>query len=231
MIDVSLPSIRGWSKDCQPVNRSELFIPRSPSQRYNALMRMLPLLTLLAARRGLLELTDAELLAWLTARGQSALRARQLRRWVVVGRATSFEQMTDLPRSLREEITAEFAPLGTTIDRNLSSSDGTHKLLLRLHDGHHVECVLMQEADRRTVCITTQVGCGMGCVFCASGLEGVVRNLTAGEILEQLLHCRNLLPETEHLTHIVVMGMGEPLANLDNLLEALATPRRRGDWG
>ena len=75
--------------------------------------------------------------------------------------------------------------------------------------------------DRRTACISTQVGCGMGCVFCASGIDGVVRNLTPAEILEQLLHARNLLPADERLTHIVVMGMGEPLANLDDLLEAL----------
>ena len=185
-------------------------------------MRTLPLLTPVAVRRGLLDLSDADLLAWLAAHGQPAMRARQLRRWVVVGRATTFEQMTDLPRALREELADEFVPLATTIDRHLRSSDDTHKLLVRLQDGHQVECVLMKEADRRTVCVSTQVGCGMGCVFCASGLEGVVRNLTPGEIVEQLLHCRNLLPETERLTHVVVMGMGEPLANFENLLEALA---------
>ena len=96
-----------------------------------------------------------------------------------------------------------------------------------------IECVLIQEEGRRTACISTQVGCGMGCVFCASGLNGVDRNLTVGEILEQLVRLRNLLPphpdpspggrgaRCERLTHIVVMGMGEPLANLDNLLEAL----------
>src|SRR5262249_14694912 len=83
---------------------------------------------------------------------------------------------------------------------------------------------LLQEAGRNTTCISTQVGCGMGCVFCASGLGGVARNLTPGELLEQLLRLRNLLPAGERLTHIVVMGMGEPLANLDNLREALAVP-------
>jgi 23S rRNA (adenine2503-C2)-methyltransferase len=185
-------------------------------------MHTLPVLTPVAARRGLLDVPEGELLSWLAACGQGAMRARQVRRWVIGGRATSFEQMTDVPRWLREELAAEFTPLATTIDRHLRSSDGTHKLLLRLHDGEHVECVLMQEADRRTVCVSTQVGCGMGCVFCASGLEGVVRNLTAGEILEQLLHGRNLLPGAQRLTHVVVMGMGEPLANLDNLLAALA---------
>ncbi len=130
--------------------------------------------------------------------------------------------MTDLPKSLREQLAAEFTPLGTAVDRRLSSSDGTQKLLLRLSDGNIVECVLLPERDRRTVCISTQVGCGMGCVFCASGIGGVVRNLSAAEILEQLLHARNLLPAHERLTNIVVMGMGEPMANLDALLEALA---------
>jgi 23S rRNA (adenine2503-C2)-methyltransferase len=173
-------------------------------------------------RRALLEGPSEELLAWLKARGQAPLRARQLRRWLFAGRATSFAQMSDLPQRLRDELAAEFRPLGTDIDRHLVSSDGTHKLLLRLHDGQVIECVLLKEAVRRTVCISTQVGCGMGCVFCASGLGGVVRNLSSGEILEQLIQTRNLLSAEERLTHIVVMGMGEPLANLDALLEALA---------
>jgi len=175
-----------------------------------------------APRRGLLELSAAELLAWLGQRGQSALRARQLRRWAVAGRATSFEQMTDLPARLREELAVDFSPLGSVVDRQLTSIDGTHKLLLRFTDGNLAECVLLQEAERRTVCVSTQVGCGMGCVFCASGIGGVLRNLRSDEIFEQLLHARNLLPPHERLTHIVVMGMGEPLANLDALLEALA---------
>ncbi len=174
------------------------------------------------ARRALLELTRDELLAWLTEHGQPPMRARQLRRWIVSGRATSFAQMTDLPRGLRAELETAFTPLGATIDRHLRSSDGTEKLLLRLTDGNVVECVLLKEANRRTVCISTQVGCGMGCVFCASGIGGVVRNLRSAEILEQLLDARNLLPPQERLTHVVVMGMGEPLANLDALLETLA---------
>jgi len=111
--------------------------------------------------------------------------------------------------------------LGTQVTRHLESSDGTHKLLLRLQDGQLIECVLIQEAERHTACISTQVGCGMGCVFCASGLNGLERNLTVGEILEQLIRLRNLLPAEQRLTHIVVMGMGEPLANLDNLVDAL----------
>jgi 23S rRNA (adenine2503-C2)-methyltransferase len=167
-------------------------------------------------------LTRDELLAWLQAQDQPPLRARQLRRWIIAGRARSFDEMTDLPRALRQRLAEDFVPLGLTVARHLEGSDGTHKLLLRLQDDQVIECVLMQEADRRTVCISTQVGCGMGCVFCASGIGGVIRNLEAHEILEQLLHARNLLPAEERLTNVVVMGMGEPLANLDALLEALA---------
>ena len=85
-------------------------------------------------------------------------------------------------------------------------------------DGRKIECVLMAEGSRRTVCLSTQVGCGMGCIFCASGLKGVERNLGVDEILEQVLRLRNLLPVEETITHIVVMGMGESLANLDNLI-------------
>jgi 23S rRNA (adenine2503-C2)-methyltransferase len=171
--------------------------------------------------RPLLDLSPDELLTWLKEHGQPPMRARQVHRWVVAGRAESFAQMTDLPLTLRQALAAEFVPLGTRVERHLHASDGTHKLLLRLPDEHLVECVLIQEDDRRTACISTQVGCGMGCVFCASGLGGVARNLTAGEVLEQLIRLRNLLPPEERLTHIVVMGMGEPLANLDNLLQAL----------
>jgi 23S rRNA (adenine2503-C2)-methyltransferase len=171
--------------------------------------------------RAFLETPPAEFAAWLAERRQPAMRARQIQRWLFAGRAESFAQMTDLPASLRSELQAEFVPLGASCVRRSEAGDGTRKLLLRLHDGNLVECVLIPEDPRRTACISTQVGCGMGCVFCASGIDGVVRNLSAGEILEQLLHLCNLLPADERLTHIVVMGMGEPLANLDNLLAAL----------
>jgi 23S rRNA (adenine2503-C2)-methyltransferase len=168
---------------------------------------------------------------WLESQRQPAMRMRQLRRWLLAGRAENFEQMTDLPKTLREAMAASFVPLGTQITRHLAAADGTHKLLLRCLDGETIECVLIQENDRHTACISTQVGCGMGCVFCASGLNGVARNLTTGEILEQLVRLRNLLPPDQRLTHIVVMGMGEPLANLDNLLEALAEAGAKDGFG
>jgi 23S rRNA (adenine2503-C2)-methyltransferase len=183
------------------------------------------------AMRGLLELSPEELLAWLQAQGQPPLRARQLRRWVVAGRAESFEQMSDLPLALRRALAREFTPLATSAARHLTAADGTVKLLLRLHDGQLIECVLIPENDRRTACISTQVGCGMGCVFCASGLGGVARNLSAGEILEQLVRLHNLLPADERLTNVVVMGMGEPLANLDNLIAALDVATARDGLG
>lgn len=186
----------------------------------------------------LLELSPDDLKGWLAERNQPPMRAKQIRRWVLAARATSFEQMTDLPKGLREELAASFTLFGTRVDKHLESSDGTHKLLLRLTDDALIECVLIQDAGRATACISTQVGCGMGCVFCASGLNGVARNLTAGEIVEQLVRLRNLTdanttdPErATRLTHIVVMGMGEPLANLDNLLTALATAGEKDGLG
>jgi 23S rRNA (adenine2503-C2)-methyltransferase len=176
---------------------------------------------------GILDVDDETLRAWLRAQGEPPMRARQIRHGLLVRGLDSFDAMSDLPRTMRAKLAEAFVPLASQIVHHQHAADGTHKLLLGLHEGKQVECVLIQEDGRRTACISTQVGCGMGCVFCASGLEGVERNLTTGEILEQLVRLRNL-PSLAvsrdclaRLTHVVVMGMGEPLANLDNLLEAL----------
>src|SRR5947209_7194735 len=169
----------------------------------------------------LLEVSRDELAAWMRSKDQPPMRLRQVFRWLFAGRAESFDAMTDLPRPLRAALAEGYILFGTRVAQHLTARDGTHKLLLRLPDDQLIECVLLQEENRRTTCISTQVGCGMGCVFCASGLNGIVRNLTTGEILEQLLRLRNLLPANERLSHIVVMGMGEPLANLDALIGAL----------
>jgi len=162
------------------------------------------------------------LAAWLGQRGQPAWRAAAIRRWLHGRRAASFADMTDLPRDLRADLDADFRIWTTTIAVHQRADDGTEKLLLQLADGQRIECVLLRDGDRRTVCISSQVGCAMGCVFCASGIDGVIRNLTTGEIVEQLLRLAALLPADERLSHIVVMGMGEPLANLERLLPALA---------
>jgi 23S rRNA (adenine2503-C2)-methyltransferase len=193
------------------------------------------------AKRGILDVPAAELRAWLTERSQPPMRINQIRRQVLANRAVTFEEMSDLPKALRAELAESFEVFSTRVERHLTASDGTHKLVLRLADGGMIESVLIQDDGRATACISTQVGCGMGCVFCASGLNGVVRNLTTGEVVEQLVRLRNLTARPAptgdkggaspsiamdglptRLTHIVVMGMGEPLANLDNLLEALA---------
>ncbi|MGA2034391.1 MAG: 23S rRNA (adenine(2503)-C(2))-methyltransferase RlmN [Thermoguttaceae bacterium] len=161
--------------------------------------------------------------AWCSARGLPAYRAAQVRQWLFRRRATSFAQMTDLPQTFRDLLAGEFQIWTAHVAAGQKAGDGSEKLLLELADGQRIECVLLRN-DRRhcAVCISTQVGCGMGCVFCASGLEGVARNLTAGEIIEQILQLQQLLSPQERLSHIVVMGMGEPLANLDAVLEALA---------
>jgi 23S rRNA (adenine2503-C2)-methyltransferase len=180
-----------------------------------------PLTTPATGLPALLDRTDEELADWFQKRSQPRMRLRQIRRWLLQGRAQSFDEMTDLPSDIRLGLTESFQLFGTQVARQLRASDGTTKLLLRLHDVQLIECVMIPEGARRTACISTQVGCGMGCVFCASGLAGVARNLSTSEILEQLLRLRNLLPADERLNHIVVMGMGEPLANLDSLIAAL----------
>ena len=133
--------------------------------------------------------------------------------------------MTNLPKSLREELERQFVILTATESVVSTSSDGTDKLLIRFADGGEVECVLLRDGPRRSICVSSQVGCAMGCVFCASGLDGVDRNLTSGEIVEQMLRLQHRLAEDERLSHIVMMGMGEPLANLPNVLAALASAR------
>jgi len=186
----------------------------------------------MANTRHLLQLSPEQLQAWFADRGLPGYRAAQVRKWVFQKRAGRFEQMTDLPGSLREQLAEEFDVFAGQIARHQTAADGTEKLLLQLADGEHVECVLLRDdKQRRTICVSTQVGCAMGCAFCASGLDGVIRNLQSGEIIEQMLQLGQLLADDERLSHVVVMGMGEPLANLDALLPALETASSRDGLG
>lgn len=146
-------------------------------------------------------------------------------------RATAFEQMHDVPKALREQLDRDFVLLETQVVAHQVAKDRTEKLLLELKDGERVECVLMREPKRTTVCISTQVGCAMACVFCASGLLGLTRNLTTSEILEQVLHLDRLLTPDERISNVVVMGIGEPLQNLPALLPALDTLNEKGGLG
>jgi 23S rRNA (adenine2503-C2)-methyltransferase len=159
--------------------------------------------------------------AWLAERGLPAYRAEQIQRWLFEKRAQSFDDMSDLPKGLRADLAGHYRIWTSRIARHTQAADGTEKLLLEWPDRQQIECVLIRERHRRTICISTQVGCAMGCVFCASGLDGVARNLSTGEIVEQMARLAQLLPADERLSHIVVMGMGEPLANLNHLLPAL----------
>lgn len=177
------------------------------------------------------DLSRAELAAWCEAQGEQKFRADQIRKWIFGKRVDNFDAMTDISAPLRKKLGESFALFSSRIAAHQKSRDGTEKLLLELHDRERVECVLMREDERRTICLSTQVGCGMGCVFCASGLLGFTRNLSAGEILEQVLRLDRLLPPLERITNVVVMGMGEPLANLANLLKALAALEDKGGLG
>jgi 23S rRNA (adenine2503-C2)-methyltransferase len=160
----------------------------------------------------------------LAAAGEPAFRARQVWRWTATG-APGYDAMTDLPAGLRSRL-AEEVPFSTLeLVREAHASDGTVKALFRTHDGRAVEAVLMRYRDgRRSVCVSSQSGCPLTCTFCATGSMKFGRNLTASEILDQVLHFRR----TEPLDHLVYMGMGEPMMNLDNVLGAA---RRLPDLG
>ncbi len=150
---------------------------------------------------------------------QPTYRADQFYRWVHKQQAEDFDAMGNLPRALRDQLAAQMPVRSTKIRHIHESDDQTTKLLLELADGETVECVLIPEGERRTACLSTQVGCGVGCVFCASGADGVIRNLSAGEIVEQLFWLQKIAGD--RMTHVVIMGMGEPLHNTAALVAAL----------
>jgi 23S rRNA (adenine2503-C2)-methyltransferase len=169
------------------------------------------------------DLTFEELEAFVAGRGEPRFRARQI--WHGMYRRLGDEPSTwtDLPASLRSHL-GEGLRFGLgEVGATAQSTDGeTEKVVLRLHDGVEIEAVLMRYAQRRTACISTQAGCAMGCVFCATGQMGFARHLTSGEIVAQVLHfARRLAAEGESLTNVVVMGMGEPFHNYDATLAAI----------
>ncbi len=156
-------------------------------------------------------LTMEELTQQLADRGYPAFRARQIRQWLDQG-VTDFGEMTNLPKALREELARVYTVPGCTIVRKLVSAiDGTIKYLYRLHDGETVESVLMQYKHGWSQCISTQVGCRMGCTFCATGMGGLIRNLSAAEMLAQIEAAQK--DAGVRVSSVVLMGMGEPLDN------------------
>src|SRR5579859_3126680 len=172
----------------------------------------------------LYDLSSSEMADKLATWGEPPYRARQVWEWLYKRKASEFAQMSNLPRTLRDRLAAE-TRLGTLdLVTELYSSDGqTVKRLFRLPDDQLIESVLMEYDDgRRTSCISTQAGCAMGCVFCATGQMGFARHLTDGEIVQQALFAaRQLEAEGERLSNVVLMGMGEPLHNYDNTLRAI----------
>lgn len=171
--------------------------------------------------RGILSLSHQEVEDWCQENGEKRFRADQIRRWLFENRTQSFDEMLDLPVAFRQALRNSFSLFTSQVVTHQIASDLTEKLLLKMVGGDTVECVLMREPDRRTVCISTQVGCAMGCVFCASGMLGLKRNLEREEILEQILRLDRLLDDDERITNVVVMGIGEPLQNLPILLPVL----------
>ena len=168
-------------------------------------------------KRCISSLTLAELTAALKAMGQPGFRAKQIFHWVHQKLVTEFSAMTDQPKTLLAKLEESFYIAAPQIERRQEAKDGTVKYLLRMADGNCIETVVMRYHYGNTVCVSTQVGCRMGCRFCATGRQGLQHSLSTNEILNQI----GSLPERERLTNVVFMGMGEPLDNLDSLLPTL----------
>lgn len=163
-----------------------------------------------------------ELQGWLKENGQQSFRAKQIYEWLYDKRVDSFEEMTNLSKALRQLLADHFTitTLATVVRQE--SRDGTIKFLFELQDGYTIETVLMRHDYGNSVCVTTQVGCRIGCTFCASTLGGLKRNLEAGEIVSQVLTVQKALDETdERVSSIVIMGIGEPYENYDEMMDFL----------
>ncbi len=151
--------------------------------------------------------------------GQPLYRGDQLFTWLYHHQVFDFQHMSNLPRALRESLAQRFTLRTLTLARRQISTDGTIKFLWQLPDGHYVESVLIPEERRTTICISSQVGCALGCRFCATARMGFLRNLSAGEIVEQILQIHQLAPQYR-ITNIVFMGMGEPFLNYPRVIQA-----------
>lgn len=170
--------------------------------------------------KNILDFTLEELKEWMKENGESAFRAKQIFDWIYKKEVFSFEDMKNISKTLISKLSENFyIGIPEVIDSLSSSEDGTRKMLLGLSDGNIIECVIMRYKYGNSICVSTQIGCRMGCKFCASTLEGMVRNLTAGEILSEVLIGQKLLGE--RISNIVLMGSGEPLDNYDNVMKFL----------
>jgi 23S rRNA (adenine2503-C2)-methyltransferase len=180
----------------------------------------------------LLDFDEAGMTAFLAERGQKPFRARQTLRWIHHGLVDRVEAMTDLAKATRAALVAEAEIRAPSVVRDTTAADGTRKWLLDVGGANAVEAVYIPEIDRGTLCVSSQAGCALDCAFCSTGKQGFNRNLSAGEIIGQLWHANRTLisdgvaaPWIEHgrhpITNVVMMGMGEPLANFENVVTAM----------
>jgi len=175
------------------------------------------------------DMSLSELEVICTSIGESAYRAKQILSWIYDKGATTFDKMSNLSKNFRKQLDEKYQVFQTKVDSFVQTPDGTEKFLIHLSGENVIECVLLREGRKITACVSTQVGCAMACRFCASGVLGFERNLTAGEIVEQALHVKNHLQHDERLTNIVLMGIGEPLKNYDNVVKAVRI--MNAEWG
>jgi 23S rRNA (adenine2503-C2)-methyltransferase len=181
--------------------------------------------TTLPCPKSLSDLSASELEAWLTSLGQPKFRARQIQEWLWKHLATTLDEMTNLPKDLRGLLQEQASTGALTVSEEQVSSDGTAKWAFEDDQGRRFESVMIPDEDRRTACISSQVGCAMGCTFCRTAQMGFLRNLSSGEILQQVAHVKRWLKSNGQpaLSNIVFMGMGEPLNNFANVLSACST--------
>ena len=166
------------------------------------------------------ELTKDQLVSWLVEHRLKPYRAKQILKWIYYRQADTFNIMTDVGKEARNLLSHFFTIDRLKIAKIEMSKDGSKKYLFQLKDGQYVESVLIPEKDHYTLCISSQVGCAQGCKFCLTGKYGFARNLTKAEIISQVRDIKSHLGDSERLTNIVLMGMGEPLANYNNVVSA-----------
>ena len=156
----------------------------------------------------------------LVSMGEGAFRATQIRSWIFERGVDDFSEMTNLGKALREKLKETTKVTALTVAEESKSTDGTLKILFRLEDGHTIESVYIPDGKRATLCVSTQVGCKLDCQFCLTGKNGFARNLTAAEIVDQLVQTKKLVPENR-ISNLVLMGMGEPLDNYEAVIQAV----------
>jgi 23S rRNA (adenine2503-C2)-methyltransferase len=185
------------------------------------------------------DLSSAQIEELVAGLGAPAYRAKQIRHWLYQGLASSFEEMTDLPKNFRQALAEKTVLHKLNSTREVTSRDGTVKVLFSLPDNKTIESTLMlypapEGKTSYTICLSTQVGCPIGCPFCATGQQGFERNLTPGEIIDQVLYFARRLRDAgpqHRITNLVFMGMGEPLVNYDNLWQAVETLNASNGFG